>query len=73
MSSLCRTAQAPPGSTRRAPSPHLGSAEELADALAGLGWWNGLYPQERAYWLQQAGSAVPADAWEEFKEREVRS
>lgn len=48
------------------------STEQLADALAGLAWWNDLEPQQRAWWLQQAQSAVPADAWEEFKAREVR-
>lgn len=58
----------PATATRIAPS----STEQLADALAGLAWWNDLQPHERAYWLQQAGSAVPADAWEEYKAREVR-
>jgi hypothetical protein len=37
------------------------------DDLAGLSWFNGLTDGERAHWLQQAGSAVPADAWTAFK------
>ena len=34
-----------------------------ADALVGMSWFNGLSGAERAYWLELAGSARPADAW----------
>jgi hypothetical protein len=33
------------------------------DNHPGITWWNSLTERERAYWLQQAGSAVPGDAW----------
>jgi hypothetical protein len=37
------------------------------DDLAGFSWFNGLTDGERAFWLGQAGSAVPAAAWNAFK------
>lgn len=37
------------------------------DDLAGFAWFNGLTDGERAFWLSQAGSAVPAAAWSAFK------
>lgn len=37
------------------------------DAEAGMRWWNALTKTERAAWLKRANSAVPADAWKEFK------
>lgn len=37
------------------------------DEQAGIEWWNALTEQERAEWLQKAGSAVVADAWKAFK------
>lgn len=37
------------------------------DDLAGFSWFNGLTDGERAFWLSQAGSAVPAAAWSAFK------
>lgn len=39
----------------------------IGDDLAGLSWFNGLTDGERAFWLSQAGSAVPAAAWSAFK------
>jgi hypothetical protein len=35
--------------------------------IAGIIWWNGLTRAERVYWLDVAGSAVPADAWPPFR------
>lgn len=29
---------------------------------AGIGWWNSMTEQQRAYWLTRSVSAVPADA-----------
>lgn len=37
------------------------------DDLAGFAWFNGLTDGERSFWLNQAGSAVPAAAWSAFK------
>ena len=37
------------------------------DEQAGIDWFNALAELERAKWLQEAGSAVPADAWQAFK------
>ena len=37
------------------------------DARAGIAWFNGLSPAERRYWLEEANSAVPADAWSCYK------
>lgn len=39
----------------------------VADALMGVAWFNGLSRAERAYWLELAGSARPADAWRAFQ------
>lgn len=39
----------------------------LRSADLGMAWWNHLTEQERAVWLQRAGSAVSADAWAEFQ------
>ncbi len=39
----------------------------VADGLVGLSWFNGLSRQERAYWLERARSACPADAWSCYK------
>lgn len=39
------------------------------DAELGIAWWNHLSEQDRAMWLERAGSAVPADAWAEFNRR----
>lgn len=32
------------------------------EALEGIVWWNSLTEEMRLYWLNVAGSAVPADA-----------
>lgn len=37
------------------------------DEFAGMAWWNALTEEERAKWLAQVGTAVPADAWAEYK------
>jgi hypothetical protein len=39
----------------------------VADALVGMAWWNGLSRAERTYWLDVAGSACPAAAWAAFQ------
>jgi hypothetical protein len=40
---------------------------DLADARAGMAWFNSLTATERAHWLEIADSAVPADAWRAFQ------
>ena len=37
------------------------------DERSGIDWFNGLTEIERGKWLRAAGSAVPADAWAEYK------
>ena len=39
----------------------------VADALVGMSWFNGLTPTRRREWLDVAGSARPADAWRAFQ------
>ena len=41
------------------------TTEPTADELAGMTWWNSLDKSERAYWLAEANTAVPAEAWAE--------
>jgi hypothetical protein len=41
------------------------------DPLQGIDWWNGCSEKERVRWLQAAGSAVPADAWQAWREAEA--
>jgi hypothetical protein len=43
-----------------------------ADERTGIAWWNSLGKAARLYWLRQAGSAVPADAWSEYKRTQSR-
>ena len=43
---------------------------DLADALAGIAWFNSLSRAARAYWLDAADSARPADAWRLFQGRQ---
>jgi hypothetical protein len=40
---------------------------DIKDAEAGMAWWNELTKYERAFWLAEARSAVPAQAWEAYK------
>jgi hypothetical protein len=40
---------------------------EVADAEAGISWWNALTEADRRFWLAAAVSAVPADAWSYYK------
>lgn len=37
------------------------------DDLAGFSWFNCLTNGERTFWLSQAGSSAPIDAWKAFK------
>lgn len=61
-----RPALAAPGAaTERILS--LRPTRDLADAVAGINWFNALSRADRAHWLYVAGSAVPADAWSAFK------
>lgn len=39
------------------------------EAAAGIKWWNGLTEEMRLYWLKDADSAVPADAYRMYLER----
>jgi hypothetical protein len=58
---------------RQAPGTMEGQPDERAqDARAGIAWWNHLTPTQRNYWLTQAQSSVPADAWEAFKSGETK-
>lgn len=43
--------------------------EPTADEAAGIAWWNALTEAERAKWLAETGTAVPADAWAAYKRR----
>ncbi|MHB1542494.1 MAG: hypothetical protein ACYCYH_14520, partial [Steroidobacteraceae bacterium] len=45
----------------------LRARSNVADALVGMAWFNGLSRSERAYWLDVAGSACPAAAWAAFQ------
>ena len=45
------------------------TTEPTADELAGMAWWNSLDKSERAYWLAEARSAVPAEAWATYQSR----
>jgi hypothetical protein len=47
-------------------------ARRVLDAELGMTWWNRCTERERARWLERAGSAVPADAWEAFKRETAR-
>lgn len=42
-------------------------AHDAANARIGMAWWNGLTPTRRRYWLEVAGSARPADAFEAWR------
>lgn len=45
------------------------TSDEQADDEAGMHWWNALRHAERRYWLAQAASARPADAWRAYLHR----
>jgi hypothetical protein len=47
--------------------PRTYTAPELADAEAGLDWWNGCGPAARLYWLNQADSACRSDVWAAYQ------
>ncbi|NHZ66628.1 hypothetical protein [Massilia genomosp. 1] len=42
------------------------------DEQDGIEWFNSLTETGRAEWLNRAGSAVPADAWQEFKRYQAK-
>ena len=48
----------------------VGEHRTTNEAL-GMAWWNGLTEAERRFWVGRAGTAVPASAWEHYKQ-EVR-
>jgi hypothetical protein len=53
--------------------PQLGPAAAIeiaiADAEAGVTWWNKLTPAQRRYWMERAANTgVAADAWHAFKQ-----
>jgi hypothetical protein len=33
---------------------------------AGVWWWDSLTERQRAYWLKQAGTAIAAEAYDEY-------
>lgn len=37
------------------------------DEAEGMAWWNNMHENERKRWLERAGSARPADAWQCYK------
>lgn len=41
--------------------------EPTPDEAMGMAWWNSLSERQRLFWLDQAGTAVPADAYAAFK------
>lgn len=41
-------------------------------ALKGIEWWNSLTEDQRAFWLAQAFSASPADAYRKYLETQGR-
>ena len=45
--------------------------EPTPDETMGMEWWNHLNEADRAYWLQEARSAVPAEAWAEWNRRQT--
>ena len=47
------------------------SASALADAEAGMAWWNALTEVERMQALEAGETATPAVAWDYFKSRDA--
>ncbi len=45
-------------------------SDSTSDDEAGMAWWNALTEAERAYWLAEADTAVPAMAWHVYKQRQ---
>ncbi len=43
------------------------------DEELGMAWWNRITEREREEWLRRANSAMPADAWAEFKNAMART
>lgn len=48
-------------------------AQDKDDAQKGMDWWNQLTEQNRAYWMEVAESAVPADAWAAYLRAEAHA
>jgi hypothetical protein len=46
-------------------------SEPTVDEALGMAWWNALSEAERLRWHETAGSAVPADAWRVWNERQA--
>ena len=38
-----------------------------ADEVAGMAWWNSQTELVREFWLREANSARPADAWAAYR------
>lgn len=51
---------------RRAAESAAATPDALTDA-DGLRWWNDISRDQRAYWLRQADSARPVDAWNVYR------
>lgn len=58
-----------PADRRTLELPFGFTAEAIADAEAGMAWWNGLTETGRLEALEAAETATPAVAWSHFKRR----
>jgi hypothetical protein len=45
----------------------INNSHPTTDEQAGMDWWNSLTETQRADWLCRAATAVPAQAWAEYK------
>lgn len=63
---IAASADASNGGDNRATLPE----EASPDDLLGVAWFNGISEFARAYWLAQAGSARPSDAWTAYKRKQ---
>ena len=43
------------------------------DERSGMAWWNALAEIQRTYWLCEANTAIPAEAWAEYKRRHLNA
>lgn len=55
------------GQADRADAAAMFAACDATDTRQGMEWFNGLTDTGRGYWLNLAGSSVPAEAWAAFK------
>jgi hypothetical protein len=37
-----------------------------------MAWWNALTEEQRAYWLREAKTAIPAEGWAAYKRTAIR-